>query len=237
MKIRPLEIAWTHRDGLDYKPSWKREQLFINPEHAQIWERTKHLPGWQDPADSHKLYEMAYYCGQIILEIGVFGGRSAAVELRGALAGQTDEPPQYYGLDIDPGFLGRSLASVKELGVDQHCLFYHGNLQQFLRDLPVVPTMVFVDGDHQYAGVIADLRTLQGFLAPWTPVLCHDYHAIEGVRRAVDEVLQTPHFRLMGLFAGCAAWKKRTSSAPAWPCSNATKPPSASPPRPAIRLR
>jgi glycosyltransferase involved in cell wall biosynthesis/SAM-dependent methyltransferase len=203
-QIAPMEIAWTHQDGLDFKPSWKRDQLFINSEHARIWERTQHLPGWQDYADSFKLYEMAYYSGQVILEIGVFGGRSAAVELCGAMLGQTGALPQYYGVDIDPGFLDRSLASVREFEVGDRCLFYHGNLQSFVRKIPIVPTMVFLDGDHEYEGVIADLRTLRDFLAPGTPVLCHDYHGIEGVRRAVDEALESPYFRMMGLFAGCA---------------------------------
>ncbi len=202
MQIAPPNIAWAASDGLEYKPSWKRDAAFINAEHAEIWEKTKHLPGWQDPEDSQKLYELGYYNGQVILEIGVFGGRSAAVELRGALAAGLEAPPQYYGVDIDLGFLGRSLESVESAKVAEHCLFYHGNLKQFLADLPIVPTMIFVDGDHEYAGCLDDLRTLTGFVAPGTPVLCHDYHAIEGVRRAVDEIVATGFFKNLGLFAG-----------------------------------
>ncbi len=202
MRITPPDIAWTANDGLTYKPSWKRESEFISPEHAAIWDKTQHLPGWQDVEDSQKLYEMAWYNGQVFLEIGVFGGRSAAVEILGALAADFDVPPQYYGVDIDPGFLSRSQPSVEFARASEHCLFYHGNLNQFVADLPIVPTMVFVDGDHEYDGCLADLRKLTTFLAPGTPVLCHGYHAIEGVRRAVDEMVSTSFFVSMGQFAG-----------------------------------
>jgi glycosyltransferase involved in cell wall biosynthesis len=201
-KVTPLDVLWSSADGPDYKPSWRREEKFLSPEHEQIWEKTKHLPGWQDPADSQKLYEMALHSGGIILEIGVFGGRSAAVELLGANVPARGWTAQLYGLDVDPSFLERSRPTLQKTGIAKQCLLYHGNLSQFHRDLPIVPTMVFVDGDHEYAGVRADLMCLKEFVAPNTPILCHDYSGIEGVRRAVDEMLQTPWYQMAGLFAG-----------------------------------
>ena len=65
-----------------HRPSWTGVEGMLNEEHAGVYEATKDLPGWQDPADSQKLYEIAYHSGAIILEIGVYGGRSAVVELR-----------------------------------------------------------------------------------------------------------------------------------------------------------
>jgi predicted O-methyltransferase YrrM len=162
----------------------------INDEHRGIFAATKSLPGWQDPADSHKLYEMAYRSGSVILEIGVFGGRSAVVELRGALTAAKERglgAPQYYGVDIDPGFFDRTLKTITASGIADRCLLYHGDLASFLRELPITPTMVFVDGDHRYPGCWADLRLLTTVLLPGTPVLCHDYGGIPGVKRAVDE--------------------------------------------------
>ena len=38
------------------------------------------------PGDTYKIYEMAHYCGDIILEIGKFSGRSAVVAVEGALS-------------------------------------------------------------------------------------------------------------------------------------------------------
>ncbi len=188
-----------------YRPSWSGASGMLNDEHAGIYDATKDLPGWQDPADSQKLYEMAYHSGAIILEIGVYGGRSAVVELRAALAAlekKEGSKPQFYGVDLDPMAIPRSLKSLKDAGIDQYCLLFHGTLKDFHRDVPITPTMVFVDGDHSYEGVLADLALLATFVAPGTPIMCHDYSGIPGVKRGVDEAIATGRFEVMGLFAG-----------------------------------
>ena len=51
--------------------------------------------------DSYKLYEMAYFAGEDMLEIGTFGGRSAVIELKGALRNKNRrEAPRFFGIDI-----------------------------------------------------------------------------------------------------------------------------------------
>ena len=206
MELRAPDVVNAAEAGAAYRPSWSGRDGFLCAEHEAIHEATKGLPGWQDVADSQKLYEMAWHCGQVILEVGVFGGRSAVVEMKGALRAAAERgmppPPQYYGVDIDPGFFGRSIASVEGAGVSERCLFYHGDLARFIRDVPITPTMVFLDGDHRYPGVWADLKRLSVFLAPGTPMLCHDYGGIEDVRRAVDEWVAEGSFEAMGQFAG-----------------------------------
>lgn len=203
--ICPPDLAHADREGFPHAPSWSGADGFVNDEHRGIYEATKSLPGWQDPPDSEKLYEMGYRSGSVILEIGVFGGRSAVVEMRGALAAAKDlglPAPQYYGVDVDPGFFERSRESIVSAGVDDRCLLFHGDLTRFLREIPIVPSMVFVDGDHRYPGCWADLGLLSRVLRPGTPVMCHDYGGIPGVRRAVDEWIATGAYRNMGRFAG-----------------------------------
>jgi len=204
-KISPPTIVNPDREGFGHLPSWPGCEGFVNDEHRGIYEATKDLPGWQDPPDSQKLYEMAFRSGAVILEIGVFGGRSAVVEVRGALAGAAAAglpDPQYYGVDVDPGFFHRSHKTITDAGLGEHCLLFHGDLAAFLRAMPIVPTMVFVDGDHRYPGCWADLGILSRMLVPGTPVMCHDYGGIPGVRRAVDEWIATGQYRAMGRFAG-----------------------------------
>src|SRR5690606_24419839 len=189
-----------------YRPSWPAERRFVNREHEEIFDATENLPGWQDPGDSFKLYEAAYHSGSVILEIGVFGGRSATVELRGALAAVRDRggpSPQYYGVDPDPEAFERTTETLDQMELAGRALFYSGDLRQFLHDIPIVPTMVFVDGSHQYDGVWADLEALSRILVPGTAVMCHDYsnRDVPGVRKAIDEWCAEPlgAFELWGV--------------------------------------
>ncbi|MFN0133225.1 MAG: glycosyltransferase [Phycisphaerales bacterium] len=204
LPINPPTLIVPDREGLGHAPSWP-SAAFLSDEHSGIFDATKHLPGWQDPPDSFKLYEMAFHAGSVILEVGVYGGRSAVIELRGALAGvaaRGGPAPQFFGVDVDPFYLERSYPSIDGAGVSQHALLFHGNLARLLGEVPIVPTMVFVDGDHRYPGCWSDLRLLADTLAPGTPVMCHDYGGIPDVRRAVDEWIATGRYTSMGRFAG-----------------------------------
>lgn len=191
---------------------WTNEQPFVNDEHREIYEATKDIPGWQAPGDSHRLYEMAYKAGDVILEIGMFGGRSATVELRGGLAApERQTPPLYFGVDIAFSSVMRTLNTLEKQNLQQHALAFHGDIEQFFSRIKIQPTMVFVDGDHLYEGVKKDLDFLSSHLVPETPVLCHDYWNTEndtgeiGVRKAVDEFVANGWAKMIGK-SGCSAF-------------------------------
>lgn len=215
-RIIPPDIAQADRHGGVHRPSWSGAAgfggSFISAEHRGIFDATRALPGWQDPPDSHKIYETAYFNGSVILEVGVYGGRSAVVALRGALAAAKDRglaQPQFYGIDIDGAAIGRGFTTIRQAGLESHALLFHGDLSRFLSELPITPSMVFVDGDHAYPGCWADLRLLASRLAPGTPVVCHDYGWLDGVRRAVDEAVRAGCYEKMGQF--CTSVLLRTS--------------------------
>jgi glycosyltransferase involved in cell wall biosynthesis len=196
-----------------HRPSWPTEGTFISEEHAQIFEKTAQLPGWQTPGDSFKLYEMAWHAGDVILEIGTFGGRSATVELRGALANPArTRPPQFYGIDLFDDSISRTRQTLAGEMLAGHCHLFHGVLQDFVQRWSITPTMVFLDGDHSYEGVVADLKTLSAYLRPGTPVLLHDFLNSEneagkiGVKRAAQEWEAAGHGRFMGCFGCCALY-------------------------------
>lgn len=186
--------------------------IYVSSEHEKIFERTSHIPGWQLPGDSLKLYEIAYEKGDVILEIGTYGGRSATVELLGSLANpQRTKKPQFFGVEIDVHGVWRSYSSLKSEGLEKYALLFHGDLQGFANAIPVKPTMVFVDGDHRYEGIKRDLAILSEILSPGTPVLCHDYTNPEndsgelGVRQAVNEFVADGFATFEGTF-GCSAF-------------------------------
>jgi predicted O-methyltransferase YrrM len=203
--------TYPDRKDLTIRPSWSANPGYLNEGHERVFEETKDIPGWQMEADSYKLYEMAYFAGDVILELGVYGGRSAVVELRGALSNPArTRKPQLFGLDLDPGAIQRSYDSLKAFGVAEHALLYQGAIDTFMEEFSIQPTMVFVDADHRYEGVKQDLDALSRLLSPGVPVLCHDYSNPEndtgeyGVRRAATEWEESGHAEFRGTF-GCAA--------------------------------
>jgi hypothetical protein len=202
-----------HTDRTDgsMRPSWSANPGFVNDEHRSVYRSTESIPGFQEEGDSYKLYEMGFFAGDVILEVGVYGGRSAVIELRGALANpERKQAPQFFGIDLDPAAISRSYETLTRHGLADHALLYHGDLATFAGEFAVQPTMVFVDGDHQYAGVKQDLETLTRILSPGVPVLCHDYVNPEndtgeyGIRRAATEWEEAGYAEFAGIF-GCAA--------------------------------
>jgi len=205
------DLKYAERTDRSMRPSWSANRGYLNAEHEGIYQATRELPGWQEEGDSYKLYELGYFAGDVILEIGVYGGRSAVVELRGAVANPARaRPPQFYGLDLDPAAIVRSHDTLQAAGLSEHALLYCGDLRHFVHDYVIRPTMVFVDGDHAYAGVRSDLDMLAEILCPGVPVFCHDYANDEndggeyGVRTAVGEWETAGYAEFAGAF-GCGA--------------------------------
>ena len=207
----PLVEEQDSRIMEQHRPSWTRPVLFLSPEHEGIFQTTQELPGWQVPGDSFKLYELGYYAGDVILEIGTFGGRSATLLLLGALANRERTlPPQYYGIDIMDASIVRTRQILADGMLGHHCHLHHGDLAGFVTRWQIRPTVVFLDGDHTYAGVAADLAILNRYLTPGTPVLIHDFlnrenhTGVIGVQRAALEWEAAGGGEFLGCF-GCSA--------------------------------
>ena len=141
MLITPQKIYDDRKDA-SMRPSWNENKGYVNEEHQHIFEQTKDIPGWQMEGDSYKLYEMGYFAGDIILEIGTFGGRSAVIELKGAKSNKARrDGPQFFGIDIEMESIKRTFNTLAlHQGLIEHSLLYHGNLSSFFSDIPLQPT-------------------------------------------------------------------------------------------------
>ena len=166
--------------------------MISSQDETSIYDKTKDISGWLLPGETEKLFELAHSHGDIILEIGTFRGRSAAVLNAGASSNCQRSSYQFYSIDIDPASGLHAYDVLKPRGHEQNALFYHGNLKTFRKEIAITPTMVFVDGDHTYEGVLSDLHELSTLLAPNTPVAFHDYFNTDtpGVARAVDQWIE-----------------------------------------------
>jgi hypothetical protein len=188
-------------------PSWSANPGYVNQGHRKIFDQTKDIPGWQVPGDSYKLYEMGYFAGDVILEIGVYSGRSAIVELLGALSNQNRiVESQFFGVDVAISAIERTYYMLQQKGLTDYALLYHGTLQEFMQDFSIKPTMVFLDGDHSYDSAKRDFESLSRMLSSGVPVLCHDYlhkkndTGVYGVRKAGTEWEEAGYAEFGGLF-------------------------------------
>ncbi len=211
-KVSPSPTLYYNDRSLDsMRPSYQRDDVFINEEHRMIFEVTKDIPGWQMEADSYKLYELGYYAGDVILEIGTYGGRSAVIELRGALSNPDRlGPPQFFGVDVDRKSIRRTFYMLNRFGVLENAFLFRGTLYQFIHRYQISPTMVFMDANHRYEDIVEDIRQLTTILPAGVPVLFHDFLNSEndtgeyGVRRAVTEWENDGYGTFIGAF-GCSA--------------------------------
>lgn len=207
MTITPDKKYNDRRDN-SIRPSWAKNKDYVNNKHQEIFNETKDIPGWQMEADTYKLYEMGYFAGEVILEIGTFGGRSAVVELSAAL--NRFAKPQFFGIDVGIAEIERTYNTLKQYNLTDYALLYHGTLQSFMKEYTITPTMCFVDGDHLYEGAKRDLDSLSEMLCPGVPVLCHDYLNPEndtgeyGIRKAASEWEADGYASFYGVF-GCSA--------------------------------
>lgn len=193
------------------RPSWSANPGYLDEGHRAVYGETKDIPGWQMEHDTYKLYEVAHFAGDVILDLGAYGGRSSVVALKGAGSNPSRiVRPQVFSLDVEPSAIRRSHESLRAFGLERSVVLFLGGLEAFFAAFDVGPTMVFVDADHRYEGVKRDLDVLSRSVAPGVPVLCHDYLNAEndsgeyGVRRAATEWEASGHARYVGAF-GCSA--------------------------------
>src|SRR3954463_11686310 len=55
--------------------------------------------------------------------------------------------------------------------------------------------MAYIDGDHDYEPVKADIRAVYELVAPYGWLAGHDYGSCPGVQQAVDELIGPPTYR------------------------------------------
>lgn len=180
-------------------------------------DRARLVPGWMSDAELQWLAERAAIRSTII-EIGSWKGRSTRA-LADNIATHLDGGPdahdaRVFAVDHWQGQLfapdaGPSV-EVRERGSDAvfnefidftHDLINEGRLRvlkgpsnhgaKTLKAYGVRADMVFIDGDHQYAGCKADILAYRELLKPGGLLCGHDYNGLEihkGVKQSVDEL-------------------------------------------------
>lgn len=136
------------------------------------------------------------------MEIGVHNGWGARHMITAAKRG--DMQVEYYGFDTFCGtpknepepnqnFVVSNIKEIRKILSNLNVRFhlYKGNTQKTLpREVPNLPRMdfIFIDGGHSYETVESDWKNVKKLMHDGTCVVFDDYHAFEGVTRAVNEI-------------------------------------------------
>ena len=156
-------------------------------------DKAEKIQGWMTRPELEWLYEKAKTMESVV-EIGSFKGRSTFVLASGCNGGQGKvyaiDPFTGAALETNPAMLGKPTFDdfMKNCGHFPHLAVIRETSVEAAEHFPNLKAdMVFIDGDHSYEGVMADLKT-------WTPrakkLLCgHDLTDpnYPGIRQALYE--------------------------------------------------
>jgi len=192
-----------HLDKRDraYRPSFYVGDAFIGPRHETIEQLVGHVEGKLQPSDHLKLYEAGYFARGPILEVGRFSAKSTIILALGLR--DAGHPWRITSVDIDDKRLPVAVRNLREFEVLDRVSFIQGNSSTVVASLPETFDTVFIDGDHSYDAVVADVRALEGRVVSGGVVLFHDYQDRRnadpdepafGVQQAVED-----HAEALGL--------------------------------------
>lgn len=158
-----------------------------------VWAIVESVKSWVQKNEARLLYDLATECDRIV-ELGVGRGRSVAVMAATA-------PELVYGVSLwdwaHEGTREECMQTIRRLPppIARRITLRFGDSSAVgyqLQGIPAPPfDMIFIDGDHSYDGVTADIKAWAPLLIADGYLVFHDYPSERwiGVQRAVDELL------------------------------------------------
>ena len=213
------QTAWDRRFRMVYRKTYPFEGRYIDARHRQFTTCPRRrgmidigIPGWLLPADALKLYEMVYFCGGDVLELGTYRGLSATVALEASVAAGLDN--KLISIDLDFASTQAGEATLAGRPGAERAYFFCSSADQSLAKFVEAERrfrFCFIDHSHRYADVLSACRFLPGVLEPGAFCLFHDYndprnasrkHDDYGVYQGVADGLDPALFQFWGVY-GC----------------------------------
>lgn len=199
-----------------FRPSWP-DSLATPPERLAELAR---IPGWSSEPETAKLVELAYHSGDVIIEVGPHGARTAVATLAGAQSNASRTlPARYFGLCASTTQLSEGRRALLAVGATMQAHLIRCALREFLADWSITPTMVILDGQHDATSLQTMFNALSSVTRPGTPIFLRDYldpHAKlrRPAARAVGESIDANGYAvLVGCFGRAALFTTRNVTA------------------------
>lgn len=224
---------WALPDGEVVNPRFDYDRsLFVGEQDGAEWTApwsealTYHIasqiPGWCEPEQGRKLYELAAEgasLGGVLVEVGSFKGLSSTwIGWGGRSAG---EQPQVYCLDtFTGGAAGRwnvdvvdeFAANAAYAGLRDTCIPVQGVFKHTLASWPAERrvSFLYIDGEHSYAQARADFNGWVKHCVPGALIAFDDCIAdYPGVLRLQQELADDPSLELLGRTDAMVYWRLR----------------------------
>jgi len=150
--------------------------------------------------------------GSTALEIGCQLGRSSV------LIANVAHSHQFHTIHIDPhtqqeeyaaGWMKHMKTSLPEGAVFTALVMRTDQAALILQKLGPY-AFAYIDGDHEYPGVVIDLRVAASRVVIGGTICCHDYgrDSLPGVWQAVNEFMQSGDWELIRVAGTMGAWRR-----------------------------
>ena len=203
---------YLRRHGL--RASWRERQVRMRQAGKNAHRLMNFRPSEELPDEFIRLdpWEMAYLfwtaarAERGIVEIGRYNGGSTLV------LGAANQAVPIWSIDIAPQDDDLFRRQIANIGLDARFELIVGNSQHgtFPQIAPSSYDLLFIDGDHSFAGCLADLENWWPGLAPGGSVVLHDcYHGCEVQDAVRDFFARNEATAVRG--ANISAWHWLTS--------------------------
>jgi len=177
------------------------------------------IDGWLLPDDAMKLYEMAYFSNDNILELGTYRGLGTSIIASAANA--AGSVGKVISVDIDPEHIDRAESSLQGRPGWKQTRLIVSDANAAIADFAGKSetfSFAFVDHSHRYEHMVLTCRRLHYIVSPGGFALFHDFNDPRnsdphnddyGVYQAVTHGLDQQCWEFWGIY-GCAALYRRT---------------------------
>jgi cephalosporin hydroxylase len=225
-----LKLEDTAKDlrlNMEYRKTYSFPGKFIDGYHQWLSRCPVHpyhmidigIEGWLFPADALKLYELAYFC-EDILEIGTFKGLSTTVMANAVFNSGRQSP--IVTCDVNPGSVAEARLGFRLRQVPDRELhhFFPWEGTAFVQHLGKAErrfSFIFIDHSHNYEHVLGVCQNISKVMVHGAFCLFHDYNdprnlpGIEsyGVYQGVRDGLPKDEFDFFGVFGCTGLFRKK----------------------------
>ena len=186
---------------------------------ALTWHIASQIPGWCEPGQGRRLYELAAAGAPLgaCVEVGAFKGLSSAWIGHGARSAAPDA--RVYCLDTFTGGAGGRWktdvkpefdANMEYAGLAGTCTAVQGIFRDTLATWTAPVGFLYIDGEHSYAHCRADFEGWSRHCVPGALIAFDDCIAdYPGILRFQRELADSPRLELLGRTDAMVCWRYR----------------------------